>query len=333
MRLVCPSDSTGHRRIEAVQPLFTAIPPYLNPNGSTILSILTPAVCLEARLTALRYPEKELVSVPAQRVYSEPVRPFLEPELESPQLTAQQAHDDLLNIADYLQKLMIDTRLMGIVVVREENAAAALEVMTRFAVAPQWLIYLPPTMSPSATSRRPNILEHPEEAFSYFRNEGVPQVICEEKHMGSRVVIVLCRDATVAQKRFGIIGNNTIQPTFDGDKSPEVKHIEPSIGVCYTRTGRPFFNDPEMEGALLQRLHTAFDAIKFWETHETDWVCLDAELMPWSAKAQELIREQYAPVGVAGQIALKHAADVLTQSEARGLAVQGLQGQIVPTAG
>ena len=50
--------------------------------------------------------------------------------------------------------------------------------------------------------------------------------------------------------------------------------------------------------------------------------------MPWSAKAQELIKEQYAPVGVAGGIALKHAADVLTQSEARGLAVGELQGQI-----
>ena len=280
------------------------------------------------KLTALRYPEKELVSVPAQRVYSEPVRPFLESEPESPQLTSQQAHDDLLNIADYLQKLRIHTQLMGHVAVREENAAAALEVMTRFAVAPQWLIYLPPTMSPSATSHHPNILEHPEEAFSYFRNEGVPQVICEEKHMGSRVVIVLCRDETSARKRFGIIGNGTIQPTFDGDKSPEVKLIEPSIGVCYTRTGRPFFNDPEMEGALLQRLHTAFDEIKFWETHETDWVCLDAELMPWSAKAQELIKEQYAPVGVAGRVALKHAAGVLTQSGARGLAVQDLQEQI-----
>ena len=281
------------------------------------------------KLTALRYPEKELVSVPAQRVYSEPVRPFLESETETPQLTAQQAHDDLLNIADYLQKLMIHTRLMGNVVVREENAAAALEVMTRFAVAPQWLIYLPPTMSPSATSGLPNILEHPEEAFSYYRNEGVSQIICEEKHMGSRVVIVLCRDETIALKRFGIVDNGSVQPTFDADKSPETNRVQPKIGVCYTRTGRPFFSDPEMEGALLQRLHTAFDAIKFWETHETDWVCLDAELMPWSAKAQELIKEQYAPVGVAGGIALKHAADVLTQSGERGLAVQGLQGQII----
>jgi len=32
------------------------------------------------KLTALRYPEKELVSVPAARVYYQPVRP-LQPEI------------------------------------------------------------------------------------------------------------------------------------------------------------------------------------------------------------------------------------------------------------
>ena len=40
----------------------------------------------------------------------------------------------------------------GKVKIPEENAAAALEVMSRFAVDPRWLIYLPPTMSPVATS-------------------------------------------------------------------------------------------------------------------------------------------------------------------------------------
>ena len=151
--------------------------------------------------------------------------------------------------------------------------------------------------------------------------------------MGSRVVIVLCRDETVAQTRFGVIGNGIIQPTSDSDKSPGRKLIEPSIGVCYTRTGRPFFNDPEMEGVLLQRLHAALDAIKFWETHETDWVCLDAELMPWSAKAQELIKEQYAPVGVAGQIALKHAAGCSYTIGSARAGCAGATGANRPTAG
>ncbi len=76
---------------------------------------------------------------------------------------------------------------------REENAAAAIEVMSRFAVAPQQLLYLPPTMSPSATSALPGLLEHPAEAFAYYRGEGVAQVVCQEKHMGSRAVALVRR--------------------------------------------------------------------------------------------------------------------------------------------
>jgi protein phosphatase len=46
-------------------------------------------------------------------------------------------------------------------------------------------------------------------------------------------------------------------------------------------------------------VHGAVDAAGFWEQFHTDWICLDAELMPWSAKAQELLRQQYAAVGSA----------------------------------
>ena len=85
---------------------------------------------------------------------------------------------------------------------REENAAAALEIMSRFAMDPRWLVYLPPTMAPTATSSRPDLLEHPEEAFAEYRSAGVPLVICEEKHMGSRAIVVVCRDADVARRPF-----------------------------------------------------------------------------------------------------------------------------------
>src|SRR5437764_4859741 len=155
------------------------------------------------RLTALRYPEKELVSVPSQAVYSEPARPFLaKPPGDG--LTAQRQPDDLLDVDEVLGKRQITTRLLGNVTIREENAAAALEVMSRFAADPRWLIYLPPTMSPCETSREPELLEHPAEAFAYYRHEGAPQVICEEKHMGSRAVVVACRDESAARDRFGI---------------------------------------------------------------------------------------------------------------------------------
>ena len=245
------------------------------------------------RLTALRYPEKEIVSVPSARVYYEPVRP-LRPQPSSQELNAQQLHDDLLELEDVTGKRFIGTRLNHNITIPEQNAMAALEVMSRFAVNPKWLVYLPPTMSPTETSREEGLLEHPTEAFAYFRHEGVPSVICEEKHMGSRAVIVLCRDEDVARKRFGVIGEG--------------------IGICYTRTGRRFFDSSDLESQFLQRVREAADRAALWDSLNTDWLCLDAELMPWSAKAQELLRRQYAAVGASARGAFHEAVAGLDQA-------------------
>jgi PNKP adenylyltransferase domain, ligase domain len=220
-------------------------------------------------LTALRYPEKELVSVIARATYARPAKPLVLPAETAASLTSQQAHDDLLDIDDVIGKRIVTTRLHHNVTVREENALAALEVMSRFAANPKWLIYLPPTMSPTETSTRPGLLEHPAEAFSYFRGEGIARVICEEKHMGSRAVVIVCRDEDTARRRFGIVGEG--------------------FGICYTRTGRRFFDNAKIEQEFLQSVQGAVDAAGFWEQFHTDWICLGAELMPWSAKAQELL--------------------------------------------
>ncbi|HYF77264.1 MAG TPA: polynucleotide kinase-phosphatase [Symbiobacteriaceae bacterium] len=258
--------------------------------------------CFGGRLTALRWPEKELVSVEAAQVYCEPVRPIGWQQEST--LTAQQEQDDLLDLADVTGKRLIDTRLYRSVTVREENAAAALEVMSRFAANPKWLIYLPPTMSPPETSQEPGLLEHPAEAFAYFRQHGVPKVVCEMKHMGSRTVVILCRDEAVARRRFGIVGEG--------------------IGICYTRTGRRFFEDAALEQAMLERLAAAMERAGLWQELETDWVALDCELMPWSAKAQELLRQQYAAVGAAGRSALSDAVGQLQQAADRGAEVGDL---------
>jgi polynucleotide kinase-phosphatase len=245
------------------------------------------------KLTALRYPEKEIVSVPARSIYYAPARPLQVPPVAAG-LSAQQAYDDLLDLEDVIGKRLISTRLHPNITIPQENAMAALEVMSRFASNPKWLIYLPPTMSPTETTQEPGLLEHPAEAFAYFRHEGVPSVICEEKHMGSRAVVVLCRDQDVARKRFGVIGEG--------------------LGVCYTRTGRRFFDSGELESQFLDRLREAADTAALWDTLKTDWVCLDAELMPWSAKAQELLRRQYAPVGASAQGAFEQALLGLDQA-------------------
>lgn len=256
------------------------------------------------KLTALRYPERELVSVPARCIYSQPAKPFLVEEAKAPDLSAQQQHDDLLDMEDVLGKRIVSTRLHHNVTIRDENAIAALEVMSRFAANPKWLIYLPPTMSPSETTTEAGLLEHPAEAFAYYRHEGVPKVVCEQKHMGSRAVVITCRDEDAARKRFGIVGEGT--------------------GICYTRTGRRFFEDRELEWGFLNTVRAALDKAGFWDEFKTDWVCLDCELMPWSAKAQALLKDQYAAVGASSGAALDTVVATLEQAVGNGLEIAAL---------
>jgi protein phosphatase len=250
-------------------------------------------------LTALRWPERELVPVPGKATYAEPMRPFLPDDAQAPALTSQQQIDDLLDISDVLGKRIIETRLQGRVTIREENSIAALEVMSRFAANPKWLIYLPPTMSPSETTQEQGLLEHPREAFAYYRNQGIPAVVCEEKHMGSRAVVIVCRDEDAVRRRFGI--------------------EDEGIGICVTRTGRRFFDDDGsgLEQQFLDVIGKAMDRSGLWDELGSDWVCLDCELMPWSAKAQSLIRQQYAAVGAAAMAALPAAVAALTEAAAR----------------
>ena len=249
------------------------------------------------KLTALRYPGEELVSVPAHKVYCEPVKPFQ--EKTNGQLTHQQEYDDLLNIDDVIGKRIVQTRLRNNMTIREENSIAALEVMSRFAINPKWLIYLPPTMSPCETSELSNFLEHPGQAINYYRKRGIDKIVCEEKHMGSRAVLIICKDNEVALKRFGVVNEG--------------------IGVIYTRTGRNFFNDAKIEKEFLERVNKALTKSGFWEKHNTDWVCLDTELMPWSAKAQSLLKDQYASVAAAAQNSLSEVEQVLQQAIDRGI--------------
>jgi protein phosphatase len=239
------------------------------------------------KLTAYRYPEKEIVQVEAAREYYAPSKPFLDKPV---------INDDMLNIDDVLGQKYLSTRLRRSIKINAENSAAALEVMSRFAADPHWLIYLPPTMSPCETSKLPDYLEYPTEAFDYYKTRGVGKVVCEQKHMGSRAVIVLCKDAEAAAKRFKV---------NDG-----------SFGIIYTRTGRHFFDDAEIQNTILTRLQAVLTASGFWSGFNTDWVCLDTELMPWSAKAQKLLEEQYAPVGRSGRSGLLSVIDAIGKASA-----------------
>jgi protein phosphatase len=261
------------------------------------------------KLTALRWPEKELVEVPAERTWFEPIRPL---GGTTHSASAQADADQVLDIKDVSGRRWIETELKGRIVVAEENASAALEVMSRFALAPQWLAYLPPTMSPSETSARDGWLERPEEAFAHFREGGITDVVCEEKHMGSRAVIALCRTAEAAKARFGVTGDDT--------------------GAIWTRTGRSFFNDRVMTEELLARLRKAIDRAGLWDELATDWLLIDAEIMPWSAKAGSLIESQYAPVAASSRAGFAAAAEALARAGDRGLDIATLRDRFADRA-
>jgi protein phosphatase len=247
------------------------------------------------RLTALKYPEREIVSVPATRIYYQSARPF--------PVNHDAASDDVLDLADVAGRRAVETAYHGRITVREENAAAALEVMSRFALDPRWLMYLPPTMSPVATSQAPGLLEHPDQAFESYRSDGVDRVVCEEKHMGSRAVALVCADSATAAARFGAACGAT--------------------GAVWTRTGRSFFG-AELTESLLARLRAAARMAGLFDELSTDWLLFDAELLPWSAKAEELLRTQYAAVGAAAGHALPAAVRVLEMADQTGLEVADL---------
>jgi protein phosphatase len=284
-------------------------------------------------LTALRWPEKETVEVAARQVYAERVSvpvnapspppptswvPALSrkreegesgysPASATPEgnggaiVSLQWKQDDLLDIADYIGRRVVNTRLGGNVVIAEGNSAAALEVMSRYAAHPRWLMYLPPTMSPVETSKAEGYLERPEEAFAYFAGRGVETVVCQEKHMGSRAVLVVCRTQEAARERFG---------ATQGEQ-----------GAILTRTGRPFFTeDSHTADTILEETAQAMETSGLWDELATNWCCLDAEIMPWNAKAQGLLREQYAPVGAAGRAALAAELSVAELALGRDLA-------------
>ncbi|MCQ4212989.1 polynucleotide kinase-phosphatase [Streptomyces longispororuber] len=265
---------------------------------------LNNTICLDTgavfggKLTALRWPERELVDVPAERVWYEPARPLA--------TEAPGGHEGRpLDLADVHGRRTVETRHGGRVAVREENAAAALEVMSRFAVDPRLVPYLPPTMAPTATSEVAGYLEHPAEAFAQYAADGVARVVCEEKHMGSRAVVLVCRDAAAARERFGV--------------------DDPGVtGSLYTRTGRPFFDSRETTEAVLGRVREAVTAAGLWEELDTDWLLLDAESMPWSLKASGLLRSQYAAVGAASGAAFPGVLGALEAAAGRGVDMGGL---------
>ena len=262
-------------------------------------------LCLRWCLTALRYPEQELVSVPAHQVYYEPTQPLVPGrcgrrtqrwEPGSGRRRCGRETDHRVPDGDPIT-------------IREENAIAALEVMSRFAVDPRWLVYLPPTMSPTETSDREGLLEHPHEAFAAFRAVGVERVVCEEKHMGSRAVVVVCRDRAVA-------------------RSPDSASSRLAGGAIFTRTGRPFFSDHWLRPRSSPRFGPVSTPPRVFggSSGPTGW-CSTANCFPGQPRRGSFSDGSTPPSGrLRGRD--QDEADLLAAAPARGVDVGDLRSEV-----
>ena len=67
----------------------------------------------------------------------------------------------------------------------------------------------------------------------------------------------------------------------------------------------------ERESEFLDRTHAAVDSAGCEDEQGSDSLCLDCELMPWSAKAQDLLWLQYAPAEAAANAGLLQTVSAL----------------------
>ncbi|MEH7332127.1 polynucleotide kinase-phosphatase [Neobacillus drentensis] len=222
-------------------------------------------VVFGGRLTAYRYPEKQFVSVEAKRDYANvpdnPLREWERKRMAPP------------NLGKFINGFSVLTEQIGEISIYKEGIKSALDDLSHYTLPLEEIIYLPPTMSPTPKpSSLEGYLEHPLEAFEYYQANGVDTMVVEKKHMGSRGILFLFKNKEAAKELIG----------------------RESLGAIYTRTGRAFFQK-ELETQILEVLNK--DLTDYFQKYNTDFVLLDAEILPWNLKAKELIMNQYSHVG------------------------------------
>ncbi|MEM6272533.1 MAG: polynucleotide kinase-phosphatase [Bacteroidota bacterium] len=257
------------------------------------------------KMTALRYPEKQFVSVDARREYSPPRRPL---PANVPTVNTQQKHDEVLDFTLFRDRSLAVTRMLFNITPKDWQVTGAIEYMNRYAVHPKWLIYLPSTLSAPKASAVGALLEHPAQAFDYYKKKGLPSVVVQEMPGAKRVVVIIGRNEKAIQERFGLEGEG--------------------IGVVYTDTGRPYFSEERAEQDFLENIRRAIEKAGWWEQLNTNWLCLEANLSPAGEYFAPLLKGHYAALASTGLHAQYRAREVLERATQRGLPVAHLREKI-----
>ncbi|MDQ7095448.1 polynucleotide kinase-phosphatase [Desulfosporosinus sp. PR] len=254
-------------------------------------------VVFGGRLTAYRYPEKTFAAVEAQRDYAEDPESFLQ------QWKKERFNPP--NIRSFLTGYSVMTEDYGEIKIQADYVKPAIETVSHYTVPLEELPYIPPTMSPApAPSPLDNYFEHPREAFNYYRSQGITTMIAEKKHMGSRGILLLFRDEADALVYVG----------------------RPTLGTIYTRTGRGFF-EQELSRKIIGQLNRDLKQGQYFAKFDTDFVLLDAEILPWNLKAKELISSQYAHVSEAALLDRQKLLEKLELARLNGWEVDSWIGE------
>ncbi|HYH81631.1 MAG TPA: methyltransferase [Longimicrobium sp.] len=215
-----------------------------------------------------------------------------------------------IRLEDVAGERTIATRLGGAVHVVADEAAAALEEMSRFAVDPRWLVHLSPTLPAAVNAAGEGALEHPRAALAYYRERGVEEVALQELDAGTRVTVVVCRDAEAARNRFGAMEGET--------------------GAVYSEGGRPFFATRAAEEAFMARVRAALEAGGLWDEPATGWVALEGVIGPGVPVMREVNPRLgpppavYFAVAAAARGALEAAEAELARAVAAGVDASAL---------
>lgn len=199
------------------------------------------------RLTALRWPGRELLSVPAAAAWGRSARGPLPPR--------RIAARPVVRPAPRLPTARDAIATLRRAAIADVHRLAAPSDAGAF---PPWVIHLPPTMSSCDSPPRGEGLEHPLGAFAHYAAAGLRRVVCQEKQTGLRAVAVVCRDASVAAQRFGIA---------DG-----------AAGVIHSRGGHRLLPAAD-EARIVAAIRAAADASGTWGWLDSEWLCLDGELV------------------------------------------------------
>ena len=240
--------------------------PKLKPFRANRTINIDQGVVFGGQLTAFRYPEQSFVAVDALHNYVG--------NKENPLIEAKSKRFSPPKASHFVNGFTVHTEKGEAIAIQKEKALAAMDTFSHYTLPLEQVLYIPPTMSPTPqTSALKDYLEHPAEAFDYYKKNGVTQMVAEKKHMGSRAVIFIAKDKNITKQLLN----------------------HDALGVITTRTGRAFF-EPELQLEVLAAIHKELLAKNYFEQYETDYVLMDAEILPWNLKAHHLIDTQYANV-------------------------------------